>query len=118
MSLLCRMHLFFSVALLVLLSGGTTSAQTYPFARLTGSPVMDTKGWNLTGDARIGDTDGDADTYSNEMVLCNPTNFNNGACFYNQPVNISECQKWVAEFDYRIYDGTAADGIAFCFLEN
>ena len=52
------------------------------------------------------------------MILCNPTPFNRGACFYKQPVNISECQKWTVEFDYRIFEGTGADGIAFCFLNN
>ncbi|QHT66110.1 T9SS type B sorting domain-containing protein [Rhodocytophaga rosea] len=118
MKIHCKTHVPYLIAMLLLLGTRITYAQTYPFARLTGSPVMDTKGWNLTGDAHIGDTNGDGDAFANEMVLCNPTNFNNGACFYNQPVNISECQKWVAEFDYRIYDGTAADGIAFCFLEN
>ncbi|MBC7919579.1 MAG: gliding motility-associated C-terminal domain-containing protein [Ferruginibacter sp.] len=93
-------------------------AQTYPFARLTGTPTMNTRGWNLVGDARIGDTNGDANALSDEMILCNLGFFNSGACFYNQPVNISQCQKWTAEFDYRIYDGTGADGIAFCFLAN
>lgn len=113
-----RIYILVYLCLLSLLSGRMVHAQTYSFARLTGSPLMDTRGWNLTGDARIGDTNGDSDAFSNEMVLCSPTNFNNGACFYTQPVNISECQKWVAEFDYRIFDGTGADGIAFCFLAN
>lgn len=106
------------LATALLLLSFRTIAQTYPFARLIGSPVMDTRGWNLTGDARIGDTGGDTDGLNNELVLCNPFQFNSGGCFYNQPVNISACQKWVAEFDYRIFDGSAADGIAFCFLAN
>src|SRR5262249_10853320 len=40
-----------------------------------------------------------------------------GAVFYNQPINLSLCNKWIAEFDFRMYDGTGADGIAFCFLD-
>ncbi|MBD0256297.1 MAG: gliding motility-associated C-terminal domain-containing protein [Cytophagales bacterium] len=100
----------------LLLIGHAAAAQTYPFARLTGSPQMDTRGWRLTGDAGPGDTGGDADGLGNEMVLCNPTPQMRGACFFNQPVDISRCQQWTAEFDYRIYDGTGADGIAFCFL--
>ena len=41
-----------------------------------------------------------------------------GACFYNTPINLGECSKWTVEFDYRISDGTGADGMAFCFLAN
>ena len=39
-------------------------AQTIVFAELSGSPVMNTTGWNLTGAAYVGDTGGDADTGS------------------------------------------------------
>jgi gliding motility-associated-like protein len=105
-----------ALAILLLLVSGGSQAQTYPFAQLTGSPQMDTRGWNLIGAARLGDTGGDADDLFNEMVLCEPNPFTRGACFYQKPIDISRCQKWVAEFDYRIYDGTGADGIAFCFL--
>lgn len=52
------------------------------------------------------------------MVLVQPVNNRSGACFYKQPVNIATCQRWTAEFDYRIFDGTGADGIAFFFLNN
>jgi gliding motility-associated-like protein len=93
-------------------------AQTYLFAELKGSPNMNIQGWNLVGDARVGDTDGDPNFDSDELILCNPINNTNGACFFRQPVNVSECQKWAAEFEYRIFDGNAADGIAFCFLAN
>ncbi|MBC8111132.1 MAG: hypothetical protein H7Y04_08755, partial [Verrucomicrobia bacterium] len=95
----------------------TIAAQTFPFARLTGNP-MNTTGWRLSGDARIGDTQGDTNSDNDELVLCSPSNFNSGACFFDQPVDISECPKWAAEFDYRIFDGNGADGIAFCFLAN
>ena len=27
------------------------------------------------------------------------------------------CNKWIAEFDFRMFDGTGADGLAFCFLD-
>lgn len=104
------------LAVMIWLACNWSHAQTYPFAQLTGSPQMDTQGWNLIGAARLGDTGGDADDLFNELVLCEPNPFTRGACFYQKPIDISRCQKWVAEFDYRIYDGTGADGIAFCFL--
>ncbi len=87
--------------------------QNYVFAQLTGNPV-NTTGWNFQGDARpnmfIGSTGA-------ELLLC-PDVFNSsGAIFYNQPINLSLCHKWIAEFDFRMYDGTGADGLAFCFLD-
>jgi gliding motility-associated-like protein len=97
--------------------------QNYVFAQLTGTP-MNTTGWNMQGDAHVGNIVGTADS---EMVICSlsamiqPSYLNmnpgsSGAVFYNQPINLSLCHKWIAEFDFRMYDGTGADGIAFCFL--
>jgi hypothetical protein len=37
--------------------------------------------------------------------------------FFKQPINLSICNKWKAEFDFRMFDGNGADGLAFCFLE-
>lgn len=78
---------------------------------------MNTAGWSLIGAAGIGDTNGDVDTFSNEMILVPPTNNNSGAVFYNQPLDLSLCTRWSARFDFRMWEGTAADGIAFCFLD-
>jgi gliding motility-associated-like protein len=110
-------YLKISFVLLMLFSAPVFS-QTYKFAELAGSPVMNTTGWNLVGDARVGSTGADGNNLSDELILCSPVNSTSGACFYSRPVNISQCQKWTAEFDYRIFDGTGADGIAFCFLAN
>jgi gliding motility-associated-like protein len=91
-------------------------AQTYVFGQLTGSPNMVTTGWNLNGNATIGDTPGDVDAFSNELILTNAFNNQSGGVFYNTPINLSVCQQWTVEFDFRIWGGSAADGLAFCFL--
>ena len=91
-------------------------AQTYVFGQLTGSPIMNTAGWNLNGNATIGDTPGDVDNFPNELILTNAFNTQSGGIFYNTPLNLAICQKWTVEFDYRIWGGNAADGLAFCFL--
>jgi PKD repeat protein len=87
--------------------------QTYVFAQLSGTP-MNTNGWNLAGDAQVTNLIGSADT---ELLLCPAINYNSGAAFYGQPINLSVCNKWVAEFDFHMYSGTGADGLAFCFLD-
>ena len=91
-------------------------AQTYVFGQLTGSPNMITTGWNITGNALVGDTPGDVDNFPNELILTNATAGQSGAIFYNTPLNITACQKWTVEFEYRIWGGNAADGLAFCFI--
>jgi gliding motility-associated-like protein len=91
-------------------------SQTYVFGQLSGSPLMNTAGWNLNGNATIGDTPGDVDNFLNELVLTNAFNNQSGGIFYNTPINLSVCQKWTVEFEYRIWGGSAADGLAFCFL--
>lgn len=93
------------------------SAQGVIFAELQGQPNMNTTGWNLTGAAQIGDTPGDADTFNNELILTTAVNTTSGAIFFDQPIDLAVCRRWVARFEYRIFDGTAADGIAFCFLD-
>lgn len=93
-------------------------AQTYTFAALTGSPTMNTAGWNLTGNAAIGDTPGDVNTDYDELVLTtNFGTFQSGAVFWNTPIDLQVCTKWTVEFDFRIFGGSGADGLAFCFLD-
>ena len=92
-------------------------AQTYVFGQLTGSPNMITTGWNLTGNAHIGDTPGDVDAFNNELLLTNNSTTQSGGVFYNTPINLTACQKWTVEFEYRIWGGNAADGLAFCFID-
>jgi len=91
--------------------------QTYVFAELTGSPTMNTTGWNLTGNAYVGDTGGDTDGNSNELILTDASNGQSGGVFYNQSIDLSTCYQWKVEFDFRMWDGNGADGIAFCFLD-
>lgn len=92
-------------------------AQTYVFAQLTGSPNLNTIGWNLTGNAYVGDTGGDVDANSNELILTNALGNQSGGVFFGTPINPLICSKWTVEFDYRIWGGSAADGLAFCFLD-
>ena len=87
--------------------------QNFVFAQLSGTP-MNTTGWNLQGDARVGNITGSADS---ELIICRAAALNSGAVFFNQPINLSMCKRWIAEFDFRMYDGTGADGVAFCFLD-
>ncbi len=93
------------------------SSQTLVFAEIQGSPIISTAGWNLTGAAAIGDTGGDADSDPNELILTQNVGSSSGGIFYSQPIDLSTCYQWNAEFDFRMFDGTAADGIAFCFLD-
>ena len=111
------MRVYISIILLInLLFINHLNAQTYVFGQLNGSPNMVTTGWNLTGNAHIGDTPGDIDNFSNEMILTNIATTQSGGVFYNTPINLSQCQKWTVEFEYRIWGGNAADGLAFCFI--
>lgn len=104
------------LSLVFLLFSTNNWAQTFVFGQLTGSPNMITTGWNLTGNAHIGDTPGDVDAFNNELLLTNNTTGQSGGVFYNTPINLSACQTWTVDFEYRIAGGNAADGLAFCFL--
>lgn len=97
--------------------GQNLLAQGVIFAELQGQPNMNTTGWNLVGAAQIGDTPGDADPFNNELILTTAVNNTSGAAFFAQPIDMSICNRWIASFEFRIFDGTAADGIAFCFLD-
>ena len=87
-------------------------AQNYIFAQLKGIPV-NTIGWNLQGAAAVANV---TSANNSEILVC-PVHGASGAVFYNQPINLSLCDKWKAEFDFRMHDGTGADGLAFCFLD-
>lgn len=88
------------------------NCQNYIFAQLNGAP-LNTSGWNLQGDARVTNV---IDNGNAELLLCSSRGVS-GAAFYSQPINLSLCSKWKAEFDFRMFDGTGADGLAFCFLD-
>lgn len=92
-------------------------SQTLVFAELTGSPSVNTTGWNLTGATYSGDTGGDANAFSDEIILTDAIGSSSGGIFYNQSIDLSTCYQWKVEFDFRMWEGNAADGIAFCFLD-
>jgi gliding motility-associated-like protein len=102
---------------LVWLVASNAAAQNFIFAELQGQPTMITTGWSLNGGAYVGDTNGDADPFNNELVLVDPINSTSGSIFFNQPVDLNFCTRWTATFDFRIFDGNAADGLAFCFID-
>jgi hypothetical protein len=106
-----------SLLLIVLLQFSNLKAQTLIFAQLTGSPTMNTTGWNLAGAAYTGDTGGDINTDNDELILTDNINASSGAIFYNQPLDLATCYEWNVQFDFRMADGSNADGIAFCFLD-
>lgn len=114
------MHRFYLVLLSLFFSylASVNYAQTYTFASLGNATAMPTTGWNLTGNAVVGDTPGDADAFSNELILTNAIGSQSGAVFYNTPINLSVCTNWSVEYDFRIFGGSAADGLAFCFISN
>ena len=107
-----RSSAFVFLLLISLLYCRQSYSQLFVFAQLQGSP-MNTNGWSLTGVAHVGNIK-EAD--NSELVLCTTGTGQTGSIFYNQPIDLSKCDQWKAEFDFRIFDGTAADGIAFCFL--
>lgn len=98
--------------LLILFISNQVNGQNYVFAQLNGSP-LNTSGWNLQGAASVTNVTG---TGNSELLVC-PVHGASGAVFYNQPINLSMCSRWKAEFDFRLFDGTGADGLAFCFLD-
>jgi gliding motility-associated-like protein len=102
--------------LLFLLISNHQWAQNYVFAQLTGSPNMNTTGWTMTGNAHIGDTPGDVDNFNNELILTNNTPGQSGGIFFNTYTSLTICQQFTVEFEYRIWGGNSADGLAFCFL--
>jgi|GEM_PF-230841 len=102
---------------LLLASVSLANAQTYVFAQLQGSPNVNTTGWSFNGTASAGDTGGDGNTDNDEIVLTIPASGGSGGIFYNQSLNLTQCQKWTAEFEFRMFDGNGADGIAFCFID-
>jgi len=106
-----------SLLLIVLLQFSNVKAQTLVFAQLTGSPTMNTTGWNLAGAAYTGDTGGDVNADNDELILTDNINSSSGAVFYNQPLDLATCYEWNVQFDFRMADGSNADGIAFCFLD-
>jgi len=111
-------YLIVFLCLRFLIDHQLASAQSNVYARLSGTP-MNTAGWNLTGQAQVGDTNGDTEVgTNNELILTTPILFTSGGAFFQRPLNLAECQRWIAEFEFRMWEGTAADGMAFCFLAN
>ena len=98
---------------LIICANKNAVGQNYVFARLTGAPIK-TTGWTLQGDAQVGNVTGTGDS---ELIICRSGYMNSGAIFFNQPINLSKCNRWAAEFDFRMFDGPGADGLAFCFLD-
>lgn len=112
------MRIFVILLLINFLGVAKTTAQNFVFAQLTGSPTLNTTGWNLTGNANVNDTPGDADSNSDEVILTGVSGtFQSGGIFCQTQVNPQSCSNWTVEYDFRIWGGNSADGLAFCFLD-
>jgi gliding motility-associated-like protein len=105
-----KSFLLFSI---LILASWHVRSQTYVFAQLAGSPV-DTTGWNMTGSAALGNVTG---TGNSEVRLTGNVTQTNGSIYFRRLLNANLCNKWIVEFDFRIFDGTAADGLAFWYLD-
>lgn len=90
-----------------------SKAQTYVFAQLKG-PQVNATGWNFSGTAKVANV---TSNDNSEILLTPAVNNSSGAVFFDQPINLTQCKRWKAEFDYRLFDGSSADGMAFCFLD-
>lgn len=111
-----RSTFFVKTAIITLVLTGNLKAlqaQSYIFAQLTGAPV-NTTGWTMTGQAHVGNVTG---TGNSEVILVPVTTQSTGSIYYATPINAVLCNKWTAEFDFRMFDGNAADGIAFWYLD-
>lgn len=106
-----------SFTLILLIISLNIQAQTNLFASLQGSQTVDTTNWHFNGDAFLGDTGGDSDAYPNEVVLTPAQDNKFGQVFYKTPIDLTTCTKWRAEFEIRMFDGSGADGIAFCVID-
>ena len=81
-------------------------AQSLVFGELTGNPV-NTTGWNLTGAASVN---------GSEVVLTPNVLNQSGTIYYDKAIDLGLCPQFTVEFEFRIFDGGQADGLAFCFL--
>lgn len=90
-----------------LLTSINLTAQTTLVAELTGNPP-DISNW----------TPVDVDIEGEELVLTTANTSQTGSIFFSQPYNLNQCDKWRVEFDFRIFEGGGADGLAFWYLEN
>lgn len=109
--------LSFSLICVLLIHSLNVQSQTYVFAQLSGSPVLNTQGWNITGNAMVTDTPGDVNTFADELLLTPNASWQSGSIFLSSPINPALCTKWSVDFDFRMFGGSAADGIAFCFID-
>jgi gliding motility-associated-like protein len=102
-----------SIAIVLICIPNLVKSQNSTFAQLNGTP-LNTSGWNLIGAAKVTNVTGSG----NGELLLSPNQANtSGGIFFSQPINISQCAQWTAEFDYRIFDGTGGEGLAFCYLD-
>jgi hypothetical protein len=88
------------------------NCQNYIFGRRTVHRLTRPDG-TYRDNARVTNVAG---TGNSELLVCSLTGAS-AAAFFNQPLHLSMCNKWDAEFDFRLFDWTGAVGLAFCFLD-
>jgi hypothetical protein len=85
------MHLLLFICVLSIQK--SFKAQSFFFAQLNGSPSLNLSGWNLYGNADVGDAPGDAGNSPNELILTNASGNQSGGVFCSSPINPSICSK-------------------------
>ncbi|WMJ74284.1 gliding motility-associated C-terminal domain-containing protein [Cytophagaceae bacterium ABcell3] len=90
-------------------------SQLNEFASLEGWPDIFVQGWHLMGEAYTGSTQG-GDIRPEVILVDNSRLDRAGGAFFSLPFDAGACQRWRVTFDFRIFDGNGADGLAFSFL--
>lgn len=90
------------------------------FGTLGSGAFINSSGWQLLNDGtnlvpQATDTNGDTDNFPNELLLTPSQAYYAGGIFYNSQLDPSaSCDFWIADFDFRIFEGaTPGDGMAF-----
>jgi len=97
-----KLSVYYTLCFCLWCTFSSVYAQLTFFAELTGNPV-NTTGWNLTNNAYI----------SNDEIILTPNQTDkSGQIFFQTPIDFSAGGKFVVDFDFRIFEGNAADGIA------
>ncbi|MFC7346627.1 T9SS type B sorting domain-containing protein [Chryseobacterium zhengzhouense] len=103
--------LLLSFLFVLIIINSNFTAQTY---QLTGSPVINTTGWDIVPSASA----------TGDFVQLTPDQTSQfGAIKLSNPINLKYCDKWKVEFDFRIDgNGTTSygrgDGLTFWYLSN
>ena len=60
------------------------------------------------------ETSGEGNADFNEVIL---NKHKQWWCLLHRVLDLSTCNQWHVDFDFRAWEGNGADGLAFCFLD-